>query len=193
MTIEDDLGIKGRMRTQPNVDVAPVCIHDVKRIMIHIRIGLFFANVDLPVIEVFNLHHRGWSPVDEDAKNTLEQRIFGDILLGNVVLAITGLAINQWNLVFLGIGTDATAEATGKAHQVGVVKILIATGQPAPPGAEAAAGLSQDKVCVDTDAIDAIICAVKMLHVVLCKRIVIIFMLKRHSCLKTAELRMSKF
>jgi hypothetical protein len=53
-----------------------------------------------PVIEVFNLHHRGWSPVDEDAKNTLGQGIFGDILLGNVMLAITGFAINQWNLVF---------------------------------------------------------------------------------------------
>ena len=58
------------------------------------------------------------------------------------MFALIGLTVNQGDIIFLSTDMNATAKTTGKAHQMGVVKLLIATVQPAPPGAETAAVLA---------------------------------------------------
>jgi hypothetical protein len=61
---------------------------------------------------------------------------------------------------------DTPAEATGQTLQVGFIQGLVGAGQRPPPGAEAAALLTQREVAVEHDSINTVIATVEELVVV---------------------------
>jgi hypothetical protein len=81
----------------------------------------------------------------------------GQVLLGNVMLALTPTTIYDGNLVSFGEATDSTAEPTGHPHQMGVVQLLVgAVHQTPPPLTEATSRVAQRVVGVQNDSIDTV-------------------------------------
>ena len=81
------------------------------------------------------------------------------VLFGNIVLPFSGAAVDHGNLVGLGIGANATAEAASQAHQVVVVEGLVGTGSASPPSPETGGFVPHSIVAIEYDAIDTIITA----------------------------------
>ncbi len=52
---------------------------------------------------------------------------------GELMLAVTGLAVDHRNAVGLGGRTESSGEPASEPHQVRVVQPLIAVGVPTPP------------------------------------------------------------
>ena len=68
-------------------------------------------------------------------------------------------AVDHGNLVGLGIGANATAEAASQAHQVVVVEGRVGTGSASPPSPETGGFVPHSIVAIEYDAIDTIITA----------------------------------
>lgn len=62
-------------------------------------------------------------------------------------------------------GTKATANASGHAHQMGVVEILLGPCEPPPPDAKPSGIVSQPEIGVQHDSIQAIVRSVEKLLV----------------------------
>ena len=171
MAVEHNLSIEGRMWTQFDSYMSPVIIDNVKQIMIDVWLRLFLADIDTAVTVTSHITHRTGSTSDQDAEKTSESRIFGKILLDNFMFTITTLTMNKWDTFSISISTNPAGESSGKTHQMHVVEIVIPTvGQPAPPGSETTIGLSHNKIGIENNAINTIICAVRKI-VVICAEI----------------------
>ena len=80
-------------------------------------------------------------------RNTpVPDRVLAQVLLGDPVLALPGLAVDHRNTVGLRRRTDPAGEPAGQPHQMRVVQPLVAVVVPAtPPGPEAARRMPQRK------------------------------------------------
>jgi len=70
---------------------------------------------------------------DENEEQPLGNLGFGQIFLGQLVLAFPGWTIDNRDAIGLRIPANATAEAARQAHQVSVVQRFIRPGQGPPP------------------------------------------------------------
>src|SRR5262245_57409477 len=96
-----------------------------------------------------DLPHRCNGARDKNQKESSLDRVVGQVILSNVMLALTPATINDWNLVSFGESTYSTAEPTGHPHQMGVVQLLIrAVHQASPPLTEATSRVAQRVVGV---------------------------------------------
>jgi hypothetical protein len=160
MTVEDHLSIKGRMRAELDSQMPPLWVHDMKRILIDIRgLGL---DVGDPLLGAVDLENGHGCQSSNDAEDASETGIFGDMLFGQFMLPFSTLTVNQRNALLCGISVNSSAKATRESHEMGIVKILIVPSQLAPPSSESSGGLGHNEIGIEHDAIDTIICAVKI-------------------------------
>ena len=102
MAIEHDLGSKGRIATNPNHDMAPLRIDDLEIVMLHVRPGSTMAKIDnLALGIVANLPNRCRSSPDEHGKDAAEFWILGQVRFGDPMFFISGMAIDEGDIVLL--------------------------------------------------------------------------------------------
>jgi len=155
MTVKDHLSIKGWMRTEFDHEVTPFGVHDVEGIMIDVaHLGFDVGDALLGALDLEHWHRCQGS---DDAEDTSEGRVLGNMLFGQFVLALPSLTVNQGNTLLLRISMNPSAKATRKPHEMGIVEILIASSHLTPPGSESSGGLGKDKIGIEYNAIDTII------------------------------------
>ena len=98
----------------------------------------------------------------------MPDNVHGQVLLTDLVLVFPSAAVNDRDVVSFSEAADSTTEATGHAHQMGVVQLLVgAIHQAPPPGPKAPSRVAQAVVGVQDDAIDTVIGAVQQLSIAL--------------------------
>ncbi len=95
----------------------------------------------------------------------------GQIILGDLVLAVARRAVFHWNMVRFSPSPQPTAEPARHTHQVCVIELLIAAVERPPPAAEPAAIHALWKICVENDSIHAVIRAFEEICVLLGQRV----------------------
>ena len=171
MTVEDHLNIKRRMGTEFDGRMPPLRVQDVERIVIDVRdLGRDVPDLLLGAMDVENRHG---CPSNDDTKDPSEGWIFRDVLFCDFMLLFLFLAftVDQGNPLLLGVSMDSAAKATRKLHEMGVVKILVAPSQLAPPRSESPGTLSHNEIGIEHNAIDTIINPVKTRLILLAKLI----------------------
>ena len=84
----------------------------------------------------------------------------GQVLLSNVMFALTTATINDWNAVSFGEATHPTTETASQTHQMRVVQLFIRTmHQPPPPLPKATRRVAQGVVSVQDDTVHTVIAA----------------------------------
>ncbi|MDQ6675115.1 MAG: hypothetical protein M3069_31000 [Chloroflexota bacterium] len=84
--------------------------------------------------------------------------VLGEIVLGDVMLAVPAAAVDDWDVVRLGEPTHAAAKAPSQTHEVRVVELLLgATHQRPPPQPKAASRVAHGVVAVQDDPINAVV------------------------------------
>ncbi len=165
MAVEDDLCPERRMASHFDGDVAPVRIKDVKRVVLDIRRLLRQTNgTTAPMLDVPDGSYR---PCDQDQEQPPLDGMCGEVLLSNLVLALSASAVDDRNPVRLGGATHPPTETTGHTHQVGIVEFLFRAHESSPPLAEATARIAQPEVPVQDDAINAVIASVQQVTIAL--------------------------
>jgi hypothetical protein len=155
MSIEDNLSGKGRMGTEFDRQVPPLRVQNMEGIMIDV--SDFSLNVGDAFVRAVHMENRRRGNGTEDIEDPPESRVLGKMLFGHFMLLFPCSAVDQGDPLFLSIGMNPAAKATREPHQMGVVKILIASPQPTPPGSESSGGLGQNEVGVQNNAVDTII------------------------------------
>ena len=80
------------------------------------------------------------------------------VLLGDQVLALPGLAVDHRDAVRVRPGLDPAGEPARHPHQVRVVQLLVAVAvQPPPPAPEPARVMPQREIGVQHDPVHAVI------------------------------------
>ena len=112
-----------------------------------------------PRAGALHLPHRRRGPGHQDHEHPGPHGVGGQVLLGDAVLALAALAVDDRDPRRLGPGPHPTGEPPRHAHQVGVVELLVAVAvQPAPPGPEPARG-AERHVGVEHDPVRAVVAA----------------------------------
>ena len=139
--------------------MAPVGVEDVEGIVVDIRHRLFTLDVVLGV----HIPHRRLGSSNQHQKQALGDRRLGEIFFGQVVFALPCRTVDYRNAVRLGIAANATAEAAGHPHQIGVLQRRVGPGQRLPPDAEPAGTMPHPEIGVQHDAIDAVVAAAQQI------------------------------
>jgi hypothetical protein len=107
-----------------------------------------------------DLPHRRRRPRDQDQEHARADLMLGQVLLGDLMLALLGPAVDHRNPVRLRGCAYPPGKPAGEAHQVRVVQLLIAVlVPPPPPDPEAARRMPQREVRVEDDPVHAVIAA----------------------------------
>ena len=110
-----------------------------------------------------DIPHRRLRSADEDQKQALGDLGLDQIFFREVVLALPCRTVDHRNFVGFGITANATAEAAGHPHQVGVLQRLVRSGQRPPPHTKPARIMAHAEVRVQDNAIDAIVAAAQQI------------------------------
>ena len=110
-----------------------------------------------------DIPHRRLCPTDQDQKQALGNRRLGQILFGEVVLALPCRTVDYRNAVRFGITANTAAEPAGHPHQVGVFERRVRSGQRPPPHTKPTRIMPHAEVGVQNDAIDAIVAAAQQI------------------------------
>src|SRR5947209_4495599 len=81
------------------------------------------------------------------------------MLCRDIVFSLAGGTVHDRDMIRLGPGPQAPAEAPRHAHEMVVVEVGIGTAQRTPPHPQPSAGLAHSKVRVQHYAIDTIVTA----------------------------------
>jgi hypothetical protein len=108
-----------------------------------------------------DLPHRRRRPSHQDQKHApADVRVLGQILLGDPMLALPGLAIDHRNPVRLRGRAQSAGKPPREPHQMRVVQPLIAVAAPTPPPHPEATGRMPHRVIrVHDDPVRAVIAA----------------------------------
>ena len=132
MTVEHYLGGEWRMAADLDRDVTPVGIHNVKGVVVYVG----HRGLALEVMVGADLPYRGPRASDQNQKQPAGDLSLGQVLLGNLVLALADRTVDDRDAVGFGVAPQATAETACHSHQVGVVQRVIRTSQRPPPQTE---------------------------------------------------------
>ena len=165
VAVQDDLRPERWMPGQLDGQVAPLGVHDVEGVVVDE--GLLLRQIpDRPVRRPLHVPDRSDRACHQNQEDAPHARVLAQVLLGKLMLALSGLAVDHRNPVRVRERTDATAEASRQPHQVGGVQVRIrATHQPTPPGPEAAGRRAQRVVGVEDQPIHAIVGAIEQVAV----------------------------
>jgi len=144
--------------------MAPLFVHDVEGVMVDERV--FLPDIDAAVPETVRLENRSVCPVDEDAEKSGVVGGPGKMFLDEFVFAVITVTKDEGNVVLCGERLNPAAEMSGKPHQMCIVKMVVIAVKHAPPGAESAAAVQQGVICIDDDAINAIVGSVEQVGII---------------------------
>jgi hypothetical protein len=137
--------------------VAEDRVDDVERVVVD-KGALLLEVHDHPASRARNLPERRRCSSDEDHEHAGADRVLGEVLLGDQVLALAGLAVDDRDPPRLGPGSHPAREAACHTHEVGVVEILVAVAvPPSPPDSEAAWRVPDREVGIEHDPIHAVV------------------------------------
>src|SRR5262245_32753064 len=105
------------MATDLDGDMTPVRIKDMKCVVIHVGHRLLSLDVVIGTI----VPHRCLRSTDQDKKQPLDDLSFGQMLLRNVVLAISRQTVDDGYVVRFRIAANATPETASHPHQMGTL------------------------------------------------------------------------
>src|SRR5208282_628903 len=169
VAVQHDLGGEGRMAAELDGQPAPLRIKNMKGIMIHVRLRLLAADVDSPLAEAPNVPDRKGGTADDNAEDPELVAIGGQVLLGDVVLSFATVAVDHWYVILVGPGAKASTEAPRHAHEMRIIEILVRAIEQPPPRAKPTRRLSEEKVSVQDDTINAVVSPFEPRRVMLAK------------------------
>src|SRR6266699_2012028 len=109
----------------------PLRVRDVERVMVHERRLL---GEEQAATRTSDIPHRCNGPSYQNQEEPALDGVGGQELFSNVVFALTSAAVDHGNLAGFGEAAYSTTEATGHAHQMGIVQLFIgAIHQASPP------------------------------------------------------------
>ena len=160
VAVEHHLRAERRVATDLDRHMPPRRVEDVKRVVVD-ELPALLQVVDDALRGPRDLPHQRRRPGHQDQKHAhTHLRVLGQILLGDLMLALPGLAIDHRNAARLGGRANATREPAREPHQVRVVQLLIAIAVPSPPPHPEAAGRVPHRVIrVQDDPVRAVIAA----------------------------------
>jgi hypothetical protein len=92
MTIESDLGAKGRIATHAHHDMAPFRIDDLEVVVLDVGPGILVIDFkDVAFGAELDPPNGGGSFTDEHGKDALELGIFGEKGLGDLAFVLSGM------------------------------------------------------------------------------------------------------
>ncbi len=115
----------------------------------------------LPLKMVIRLYVPHWclGSADQDQEEAFGDRCLGQIIVGNLMLALPCHTIDDRNVVRFGVASHTSTEPAGQPHQVGVVQSLVRSSERPPPHAETTRAMPHPEVSVQNDAVHAIVAA----------------------------------
>jgi len=87
--------------------------------------GSFLGQVDAAAARTLDVPHRGHRAADEDHEESTADGVLGEIVLGEVMLAVPASAVDDRDVVRLGESAYAATEAPSQTHEVRVVKLVL--------------------------------------------------------------------
>jgi hypothetical protein len=134
----------------------------VKAVVIHIK--LFGGDVPDTSVRAFDLPHRGHGASYQDQKKSLDHRMRGQILLRNLVFPLSSSTVDHGNTSGPGESTQSTTEASGQAHKMGIIQILLRTVLELPPskpkttrgGTERVISVQHDAIYTNASALEKV-------------------------------------
>lgn len=165
MAVQDHLGRERRMPADLDGDMPPVTVENMKRVVVHVR------RLPLKVIIRLYVPHRCLGSTGQDQKQTFGDRRLGQIIVGDVMLALPCRTIDDRNAVRFGVASNTSTEPAGQPHQMGIVQRLVRSGERPPPHAETARAMPHPEIRVQNDAVYAIVAATQQFLVELAQTI----------------------
>ena len=158
MAVEHDLRGERWVPGHLDRDVSPLRIHEMKGVMVDVRV-LLGDVADHPGRGPVHLPHRRRCLRHQHQKHSRPHGVVGgQVFLGDPMLAFTGLAVDDRHLVRRAPGLDPTGEPARHPHQMVVVQLLVAAVvQLPPPHPEPARRVPHRVVGVQHDPIHTVI------------------------------------
>src|SRR6516164_585449 len=144
VAVQDHLGGEGRMPADLDGQMAPVGVEDVKRIVVHIGIGFFLSMWCFAPTS----HTGAWA-----RPTSTRNRPWVTVVLARYSSARSCLRCPAEQSI------TGMPCALAQPHQVSVFERLIGARQRPPPYTEPARIMAHAEVCVQHNAIDAIVAA----------------------------------
>ncbi len=166
VAVEDDLRPERRMSGHLDRQMPPLRVHDVKRVVVDE--GPLLGQVpDHPAVRrAGHLPHRRHRARHHDQEHPRTHRVGREVLLGDLVLALAALAVDDRDPVRPGRGPHPAGEPPGHPHQMRVVQqVLAPVVQTPPPHPEPARCVAQRVVGIEHDAVHAVIAAAQKIAV----------------------------
>src|SRR5713226_7855664 len=156
--VQDDLRAERGMAGHLDGDVAPVGVHDVEGLVIHV--WQLVGQVDATPARALDIPDRGYRAGDQDHEQPTADGVLGEIVLGDVMLALPAAAVDDGDVVRLGEPSNAAAKAASQTHEVRVVELVLGAAHQSPPPQPKPAGrVAQRVVGVQNNAIDTVVSA----------------------------------
>ena len=166
MAVEDDL--RGERRVPGHLDghMTPLRVHDVERVVVHVRGLLRDVADDAAGCRAGDLPYPGRRLRGQHQEHPRAHLVRGQVVLGDQVLALPGLAVDDRDAVRVRPRFQPAGEPAREPHQVSVVRLLIAAIVKAPPPSpEPARVMPQREVGVQHDPVHAVIGASQQIAV----------------------------
>ena len=160
VAVEHHLRTERRVAADLDRHMPPGRVDDVKRVVVDELSGLLQV-VDHALRVPVDLPHQRRRPSHQDQEHAhAHLRVLGQILLGDPMLALPGLAIDHRDAMRLSGRAESAGEPAREPHRVRVVQLLIAIAvPPPPPHPEAARRVPHLLVRVQDDPVRAVIAA----------------------------------
>src|SRR6266536_1365210 len=155
VAVEDDLGTERGMTRHFDRDMPPFGVPDVEGVVIHER--RLLAQQWAARARTSDVPHRCNRPRHKNKEESSLDNVRGQVLLTDLVLVLSPAAVYDWDLVSFGKTAYTATKATGHAHQMGVVQLVVRPHQPTPPVPKTASRVAQRVVSVQDDPIDTVI------------------------------------
>ena len=166
VAVEDDLRAERRMPRHLDRHMPPLGVDDVKRIVVDVFASPLDVDDRAGFADRFTFH-TGAGALATSTRNTpMLDLVGGQVLLGDAVLALAGLAEDHRHPVGRAPRLDPPREPPGQPHQMGVVQLGVAVVVPAPPPhPEPARVMPEREERVEHDPIHAVIAAGQQIRI----------------------------
>jgi hypothetical protein len=160
VAVEDDLRGKRRVPRHLDRHMAPLRVHDMEQVVVDVR-RLLRDVADQPAgFRAADPPHARRGLRGQHHEHPRAHLMDAQVLLGDQVLALPGLAADNRDTVHVPPGFQPAGEPAREPHQVRVVELLIAViVEPAPPAPEPARIMAQGEVGIQHDPVHAVIAA----------------------------------
>jgi len=156
MPVENELRGERGMPGHLDRHVPALRVHEVKRVVVD-ESGLL-GDVADDLCGAVHVPDRRCAPGHQDEEHSRAHLVLGEVVLGELMLALAPLAVDHRDAPGPGPGPHPAGEPPGHPHQVGVVQQLITvTVQPPPPHPEPTRVVTQREIRVEHDPVHTIV------------------------------------